>query len=477
MKQNNREKQITAILCGAGSRGREIYGKYALNHPKNIKFIAVADPNQERRETFQKEHNIPNNMAFNSWDELLTENVGKIADVAFICTQDRMHYKPAAQALNMNYHLLLEKPIASTLKECQNLDRLAKEKGKIVQVAHVLRYTEFFQNIKKLVDSGVIGEIIDYDQSENVSYWHFGHSYVRGPYNKREESSPIILAKTCHDLDILYWILGERPIEVQSQGELSFYKPDNAPSDAPERCTDGCPHAEDCPWYAPDLYVDALPLIRTGLHASSRFIRWMTKHAIKKDILIRFLALFRKDIASILNWTAWPATVLTDNPSREVRIEKLKTSPYGKCIFKAGNNVMDHQIAVFKFPHGITGTIRLTGLSDLEGREIRIFGTKGVIRGYFRNAGEQITITDFLKNETRIIYQKALNFDGHGGGDTGLMDAFIEILQGKIKPEEAGTTNIHGALESHYMGFAADIARLSGETIEIKDFRQIKSRK
>ncbi|MCP4762069.1 MAG: Gfo/Idh/MocA family oxidoreductase, partial [archaeon] len=171
---------VTAVMNGAGARGREIYGKYALKTPDRLKFIAIADPDVARRKLFQEEHDIEDHMAYDSWDKMMNESIGKIAEAAFICTQDQMHYEPAVRALELGYNVILEKPISPSIDECQKLERLAKEKGSTVQVCHVLRFTDFWLKIKEIVDSGKIGKIIHYDHSENVAYWHYGHSYTRG---------------------------------------------------------------------------------------------------------------------------------------------------------------------------------------------------------------------------------------------------------------------------------------------------------
>ena len=238
---------LTAVLCGAGSRGLEAYGMWALKHPERLKFIAVADPNLEKIQRFQQLHEIPDNFCFQSWDDLLNSKIGKIADLAFVCTPDRLHYKPAIVALELEYDVVLEKPIAPKLEECQHIERLAKEKNRLVQICHVLRFTDFFKKVKEIIDLGEIGNILHYEHSENVSYWHFGHSFVRGWYKNAKESNPVILAKCCHDLDLIHWIIGTTSFGVVSTGDLTFYKPENAPQGSPKRCTDGCPHSESCP--------------------------------------------------------------------------------------------------------------------------------------------------------------------------------------------------------------------------------------
>lgn len=461
---------VSAVLIGAGLRGREVYGQYARQHPANLKFAAVADPNPERRSLFRQSHHIPEDLATETWEDLLNSHNGKLADAAFICTQDNLHFQPAMRALEMGYNLVLEKPISPSLDECQRLAAVVKETGLIVQVCHVLRFTRFWQTVKHLIDSGRIGKIVHYDHSENVSYWHFGHSYVRGHYKNKAASSPLILAKSCHDLDLMYWILGEKPLTVQSTGGLAFYRPENAPEGAPDRCTEGCPEAEGCPWYAPRLYVTAEPLLRIGLHAPSRLTRFGARLAVNHRNVMKFLSRFSGRLRSVVDWDQFPSTVITSDLSEEGKMKALQEGPFGKCIFKCGNDVMDHQITTYAFPGGATGTLTLHGVSDLEGRELRVFGTRGSIRGYFRYNGEEITVTDFRYSKTETVYRTGLSMGGHGGGDFGLMNSFVRVMRDELKPEEAGA-DVENALEAHYMAFAAEDARESGLTLDMAVYR------
>ncbi|WP_418791529.1 Gfo/Idh/MocA family protein [Phosphitispora sp. TUW77] len=461
---------VTAILTGAGLRGREVYGEYALKNPDKLKFVAVADPNTDRRRAFQDSHNIPNNLAFESWDTLFSSKNGRLADAAFICTQDNLHYRPALAALKSGYHLVLEKPISPSLDECREIAATAKKEHRKIQVCHVLRFTGFWQKIKELVDSGHIGRVIHYDHSENVSYWHFGHSYVRGNYKNESSSSPFILAKSCHDLDLMYWIIGNKSLSVQSMGDLTHYRPANAPSGSPERCTDRCPESETCPWYAPRMYLTGEPLLRIGLHAPSVTTRFLAHFALNHRRALSILSRFNKRLQGILNWNQFPATVITTDLSHEGKMKALREGPYGRCIYKSGNDVLDHQISTYKFPGGITGTLTLHGLSELEGREIRIFGSKGVIRGYFRYNGEQITLTDFLYTKPRVVYKAGMSMGGHGGGDFGLMESFVKVMRDEIDFHEAGA-DIDNALEAHYMAFAAENARTGQQEVSLDKYR------
>ncbi|MBD3353175.1 MAG: hypothetical protein GF364_16965, partial [Candidatus Lokiarchaeota archaeon] len=376
MKSEN-VKPITAIVLGAGSRGREAYGVYAEQNPDCINMIAVAEPDDIKRKLFQKSHNISDELAFETWEELLEQ--GKIADVAFITMGDHMHYKPAMKAMDLGYDLLLEKPIAPTLKECQNLEKKAIEKNCLVQIGHVLRFAPFWKKVKTIIESGRIGDVIHYEHSENVSYWHFGHSFVRGLYKNRETSNPIILAKCCHDLDLMTWYLG-KPFEVKSTGSLSFYRPESAPKDSPKRCTDGCPHAETCPWYAPRFYMTGEEMLRIGTETHSRLIRLGTKILMNNRWLGKIIRLFVPAAKTLVNWDRWPVTQMTSDTSPTGKMKALKEGPFGLCIFKCGNDVVDHQVSTFEFDNGVTGVLIMHGMAEHEGRELRIFGTKGTLR-------------------------------------------------------------------------------------------------
>jgi predicted dehydrogenase len=462
-------KPLTAIMNGAGSRGREAYGAYAKSHPGLIKFVAIADPNPDRRQLFQQEHNIPDEFAFESWELLMNPKVGKIAEVAFICTPDLLHYQPAIRALDLGYDLVLEKPISPNLEECRNIEQLANKQGKKVQICHVLRFSKFWKKVKEIVDSGKIGKIIHYDHSENVSFWHYGHSYVRGIFRNTTISSPLILAKTCHDLDLMHWIIGSKPLSVQSMGHRSLYRPENAPKDAPKKCTDGCPHAKGCPWYAPRMYISAEPMLRMATHAHQRSIRVATRFALNHQKVITFLSRIFPKLKNTFNWQHWPATMLTDNLSIEGKMKAMKDGSYGNCIFHSDNDLVDHQVSTFTFPDGVIGTLTVHGMADLEGREIRIFGSKGAIRGYFRYNGEEISVTDFRYAQTEVVYSAGLVPTSHGGADIDFMDAFVKVYRNEANPNDLGTSNISEAMESHYMGFATEIARREERNVEINN--------
>ena len=239
---------IRGLLFGAGDRGMNAYGRFALAHPDRFQFAAVAEPQAERRERFARTHHISPEHCYSTWQEALA--AGRIADVVVNCTQDQMHYSSGMTALQAGYDMLLEKPITPILNEAVELVRTAEQLGRRMMIGHVLRYTEFFKAVRAILQSNELGQLVTVSWRENVAAYHMAHSYVRGNWRTSREAAPMILAKCCHDLDLLTWYLGEPIQELSSTGGLRHFRVENAPAGAPARCTDGCPAEATCPFYA-----------------------------------------------------------------------------------------------------------------------------------------------------------------------------------------------------------------------------------
>lgn len=406
---------IEAALIGAGNRGKDVYGKYALDHPNEIKFMAVAEPDDNKRSEFVKSHRISSDLSFKNWEELLEKE--KLCDAIFICVQDRKHYMPAIAALKKGYNVLLEKPMASDLKECIDIANAAKKYDRILTVAHVLRYTNFFERIKEIIDSKAIGDIININLNENTAYWHFAHSYVRGNWANSATSSPIILAKSSHDMDILYWLMGKKPKKISSFGSLKYFKKDNAPIDSGERCLD-CDIEYKCPYSAKKIYL--------------------TENV------------------------DWPVSVISTDHSMEGRIKALKDGPYGRCVYKCDNNVCDHQVVNIEFDGGSTACFTLNAFTHDLTRKIEVIGTLGTISGDLTENKIEINLFD---GEKDLIYVK--NIGGrHSGGDVGLMKYFIRQLENN----DDVLTSAENSLMSHVMAFAAEESRLNYKVVDIDKF-------
>ncbi|MEG0952181.1 MAG: Gfo/Idh/MocA family oxidoreductase, partial [Niameybacter sp.] len=319
-------RQVTAIIVGGGLRGGFAYAPYAVSHPHEFKIVGVAEPIKERREFLKEKYQIDEAHCFESWEQIL--ELPKFADAAMICTQDQMHFEPAMMALEQGYHLLLEKPIAPTEEECVAIADKATEKDLHVVVCHVLRYTTLFKTIKKLLDGGRIGQVVAMNHNENVNHIHYSHSFVRGNWGNSKTSTPMILAKCCHDLDIIQWLIGSRCTKVSSFGELTYFKAKNAPEGATMRCQDGCPHSATCPYDAPTVYVTE-----------------------KK----------------------WGASAFCMEPNNSEKVlAALKENDYGRCVFHSDNDVVDHQIVTLNFENGVTVSLTMCAFTKDFTRTLKI---------------------------------------------------------------------------------------------------------
>ena len=410
-------KQVTAILIGAGNRGAEAYASYAIQYPNELKFVGVADPREDRREAFRKAHGIDEKYAVESWENIF--EFPKFADFVMICTQDHMHMEPLQKAMEMGYDILVEKPISPVKEELVKLKEQTAEYEGMISVCHVLRYSPFFRKVKEIIDAGTIGELINIQHMESIGFWHMAHSFVRGNWRNTAESSPIILAKTCHDFDILLWLTGKKCLSVSSFGSTKLFKAENAPEGAPKRCTDGCPHRSECPFYAPKFYLEHPRAIVDG---------------------------YRK--------------VVTMDPTTEGLMEALKNGPYGRCVYACDNDVADHQIVNMQMEDELTISFTMSAFTNECERTITLQGSKGEIFG--RMEEDEIIVTDFVTGN-RTVHKLNTPKVGHSGSDAAMMKELVSLIfQGRQRENISNATQ---AIDSHLIAFAAEESRLNGGAV------------
>lgn len=424
-------KIVRIAIAGVGSRGKNAYGLELLNMKDRAKVVAVADIDPERLALAGDAHGVPKEMRFSSAEAMLA--MPKLADAMLVCTQDRQHVPHAVAALKKGYDVMMEKPISPKLEDLQEITKVARENGRRVVVCHVLRYTPFFQTIKKTIDSGVLGEIVSIQALENVRYWHQAHSFVRGNWRREEDTSPMILAKCCHDLDYLVWLCGRKCERVSSYGSLMYFKESNAPEGAALRCTQGCKAKDGCPYDAEKIYLT------------------------------------NKDTGILCGNVEWPIDVLAENPTEEKIRHAIETGPYGRCVFHCDNDVVDHQIVNMQMEGGASLSLTMSAFTSIGGRTIKVMGTLGDLWGDMHE--NKIRIGVFGKEPQVIdLGKEEKDFAGHGGGDRLLMEQFVDLMQGK---EPDGTiTTLETSVESHLVALAAEKSRLeNGESIEIAPMR------
>ncbi|NJL94871.1 MAG: Gfo/Idh/MocA family oxidoreductase [Anaerolineae bacterium] len=414
---------IPIAVWGAGLRGHA-YARYALDHPEEMRVVAVAEPDPIRRAAFAARFNLPDAACFPDWQRLLEGP--RQAEALFNCTMDRLHYASTLAALERGYPVLLEKPMSPVLAESVALVRAAEAAGQLLQICHVLRYAPFWVTLRQIVHSGRLGQIISVDHRENLAYWHMAHSYVRGNWREQASAGPIILTKCSHDFDILGWILEQPVVALSSFGSLAHFRPENAPPNAPLRCTDGCPVAESCPFEATRRYAQAGDF--------------------------------------------WWLNALTFAPTAAARRAALETSPYGRCVYHCDNDVLDHQVVSMWLADQTSVTLTLNGHSDEDCRTVRLDGSRATLYGTFGKAAQHLHLHDHLAGTVEALPLQTDDHYGHGGGDAGLVRAFLKTLRGEADPAQPSA---RVSLESHLLAFAAEAARQAGQVIQLDDFRRL----
>lgn len=408
------DKPVTAITLGAGSRGN-VYGNYALKYPGNLDIVGVAEPIKIRNDRYTKKHQIDEKNRFDTWERVFERP--KFADAIIISTPDNLHYAPCMKALEMGYDILLEKPISPSERECRDILQLAKKTGRIVAVCHVLRYAPYFIKLREIIQSGVLGKVVSIQHLEPIHHIHMSHSYVRGNWHNSKETTPIILAKSCHDLDILRWMLGKPAKSIQAFGDLSWFRKENAPEGSTARCTDGCKVEASCPYSALQIYY------------RKRSWTYVFDFPDNKDEHDAFL------------------------------MDRLKTTNYGRCVYQMDNDQPDHYTTNILFDDGVTASFSMEAFTSYDGRRTRVMGTLGDVVGDMTS----MTHTDFLTGKKTEWKEES---DGHGGGDWRLVNDWLLAIS--KKDPSVLTSTIDQSIESHVMGFMAEESRKKKRVMDIR---------
>lgn len=426
------KKPVTAIIVGAGHRAF-VYSELAITHPELLKIVGVADPNPVRRKITKEKFGFSEDMCFESAEELAKK--GKLADAVINGTMDEQHIETSVPLLECGYDMLLEKPFAVNEEEAVLLRDCAKKNNSKVMICHVLRYTPFYYGIKERIVNGEIGDIINIQTTEHVSYHHLSTSYVRGKWaNSQKCHTTMLLAKCCHDIDLMMWMMSEtKPTQIASFGGKYQFKPENAPEGAGTICMKDCPHVDTCVYSTKRLYID---------HPD----RWA--------------------------FYVWDKLEHIENPTIEDKIALMKSdSPYARCIYKCDNDVVDHQSVLVNFESGATGTHNMVGGSSQSLRKIHIIGTKGEIFGNFEESKFtvlKINPSPDAHNEECDVEEVDLNvsgdmvgaYGGHGGGDERLAEDFVKFVRGE-EPSLA-CTSIFDSMVGHMSVYKADESRENG---------------
>lgn len=388
--------------------------------------IAVAEPDRSRRERLAAEHNIRHELQFGDWRALAEPPLR--ADAVLITTQDADHAEPCERFAELGYHILCEKPMAPSEPDAARMAAAVQRAGVLFAVCHSLRYTTYTRALIELLTSGRIGQVVSVQHLEPVGWWHFAHSYVRGNWRREDLSSSLLMAKCCHDLDWLGYVIGARPTRVFSFGRLTHFRPEHRPAGAADRCL-ACVVEPDCPYSAPRLYRSCLGDKR---------------------------------------WEHWPLGAVTDIPTEQALAAALAEGPYGRCVYDCDNDVVDNQVVALDYDNGVTATHTVTAFTEMAQRKTRIFGTHGRIEG----DGHQLTVHDFRAGPTAAVETITLRsgqdrdpVSAHDDGDQALVTAFLTaVANGDPTPILSGPGE---SVDSHRVVWAAEHARHSGTVVTL----------
>lgn len=427
-RRGKSSKPITAVIVGAGHRS-VLYASYALKHPDELKIVGIVDPNELRGRQLAEQHELSMDGWFASIEDLVRR--GRIADAAINGTMDRLHVPTSLPLLKAGYDLLLEKPVATCAADVRRLLQTATQCRRKVMICHVLRYAPFYAAIRQRVAAGEIGRIQSIRTTEHVSFHHMATGFVRGKWaNQQRCQSTMLMAKCCHDLDILMWMnTGVAPRRVSSFGSLTYFNRANAPKGAGERCSKDCRIEKKCPYSAKGMYVDR----------------------------------------ALWKFYAWEGVEHLAPLSRAQQLKSLRQdNPYGRCVWHCDNDVVDHQAVTIEFENGSIATHNMIGGTARPCRQVHIIGTHGEIEGDLE-AGEfcvrHASLTDKQLWREEMVDVRVGN-DMHGGGDLRLVEDFVRVLRGQ-KPS-LSTTHLEDSIYGALVGFAAEQARLTHKVVAVK---------
>lgn len=399
-------KKVKLAILGFGARGFT-YANIIKSHPEEMELAAVCEINPVKKPFIMQLFGVREEDYYTDYKEMFKK--GKIADILVVSTMDRDHYEQAMAGLELGYDLLLEKPIAAEFDHCLAIRDKANSLGRKVAVCHVLRYAPFYREVKKIIESGKIGKVATVSQTEHIGYYHFAHSYVRGNWRREEDSAPMILAKACHDLDIIQWLVGEKCEAISSFGNLFYFKKENAPEGSAEYCYK-CD--VPCPYNAIEFYKS---------HPD-----WFMIFSLDPDV------------------------------EKVLRDERIN---YGRCVYRSDNNVPDHQVVSMIFASGATANLTVTAFSNEIHRSLKIHGSKGEIAGDLEEG--QITVKVYGEGEETVdIKARETDLSGHAGGDVRMVLDFVRNV--RSGEPLSGLTDINNSIESHRMAFAAESSRKAG---------------
>jgi predicted dehydrogenase len=450
---------LTGVVIGAGDRGYDAYATLLLDEPDLGAIVAVADPDEGRRQRFARRYSLSDADCHPGWEELFAGP--RLADYAIIATGDTHHVEPTIAALDAGYHVLLEKPMALDGDDCERIVTAAERADRVVAICHVYRYSHLFARLHEVIAAGELGDVVTIQLSENVAFWHYAHSYVRG--HTRNSRVPWLLQKSCHDLDLLSWLAGAPARAVSSFLRPTELTEANVPDGAPQYCIEGCPHAPTCPYDAVATYRDLTPVL-SDLAMAERPVGLGVAAKALKAARPKLMEAPVPGLARRLEWWRWPVAAVTDDHTPEGLDTALRTTRWGRCAYRVEDNDQpSSQTVSVRFDNEVLASFTLQSNSHRTMRVVRVDGTRGSAWGELHALDGWLRVADHATG--RVRREKIPTaYDGHGGGERPMFRDFLASVATGSQPSVAARDSV----ESHRIAFAAMESARSGQIVQLR---------
>ncbi|KAL1863976.1 hypothetical protein Daus18300_007941 [Diaporthe australafricana] len=495
------------LIIGGGNRGL-VYSK-AIQKSTNGVIAGIVEPIAVKRRHIGRKYIWGNSkpaegqefqdwMQFVHWEQerrlkaAAGEDVPAGVDAVFICVQDQMHRDVVLGLAPLDLHVMCEKPLAPNLDDCVAIYKAllpdpSVTPSKLFSVGHVLRYSPHNMLLRKLlVEDKVIGDVMAVNHTEPIGWNHFTHSYVRGNWRKESMSAPSLLAKSCHDIDILYWLLAagapgsSKPIhvprDISSSGSLQYFKKSRKPVEAggATNCL-SCAYEPSCQFSAKRVYTS--PQLK-GQNQD----RWS-----------RIACPEMEDCITSGGPDAGREALLAklgENYDSDAPPDMISSRNwFGRCVYEADNDVCDNQTVTLKWEDDPVANQGDSDFEALAGRGSKtatlhmVAFTKKICQRFTHIYGadgeisadsSSIAVEDFKTGERQVYYPYVPKDGGHGDGDEGLARQFVLAID-KVKnhgwdvvraQKEYMGCSLEDVIMSHSMVFAAEEARKNRTVVD-----------
>jgi predicted dehydrogenase len=216
-------KMINVAVISAGGRGCGVTNNLLRDSDGNVKVAAVFDPDKKQCEKAVELWHSPETAICETYQEAInTPGV----DWVLVFSPNAFHKEHILAGFAAGKHVFSEKPLATSIEDCQEIFEAHRKSGLLFATGFVLRYSKLYRKAKELITSGKLGKVLSIDANENIAPDHGG--YIMTNWRRLSKfAGPHILEKCCHDLDLINWFCDSLPSKIAAFGGLDYFIPEN----------------------------------------------------------------------------------------------------------------------------------------------------------------------------------------------------------------------------------------------------------